>query len=438
MSDWVTLGLFCAMLLFCIMQDISILYALLAGLLLFWFYGRSKGLAWKKLAALSFDGVKTVKNILIAFMLIGVLTAFWRAAGTIAMIVCYASTLIRPSVFLLMTFLLNCVVSVLTGTSFGTGATMGVICATMGLALNIDIRLIGGAVLSGAFFGDRCSPVSTSALLVSELTGTNIFDNIRRMLRSALIPFLLSCGVYVLLGLFTTPSHDLLDLRGIFAREFTLHWLTLLPAAVILLLSFCRVNVKAAMAFSIVCAIPVCLFLQDISPAELLRIALTGFTAGDAAVGSMMSGGGIVSMLKVTGIVCISSSYSGIFKETELLNGAKAAIEHIAKKATDFTSLTFTSALASMVACNQTLAVMLTHQLCGALNRDDSDFALDLEDSVIVIAPLVPWSIAGGVPLGAIGAPAASILFACYLYLLPLWRLALSFAGKRVLMRESQ
>ena len=110
MSDWVTLGLFCAMLLFCIMQDISILYALLAGLLLFWFYGRSKGLAWKKLAALSFDGVKTVKNILIAFMLIGVLTAFWRAAGTIAMIVCYASTLIRPSVFLLMTFLLNCVV----------------------------------------------------------------------------------------------------------------------------------------------------------------------------------------------------------------------------------------------------------------------------------------------------------------------------------------
>ena len=128
---------------------------------------------------MALDGVLTVRNILITFLLIGILTALWRAAGTIAVIVSYASALIRPSVFLLMTFLLNCAVSVLMGTSFGTSATMGVICATMGTALGVDIRLIGGAVLSGVLFGDRCSPVSTSALLVAELTGTSVFDNIR-------------------------------------------------------------------------------------------------------------------------------------------------------------------------------------------------------------------------------------------------------------------
>ena len=116
---------------------------------------------------MALGGVKTVSGILLTFLVIGVLTAFWRASGTIPVIVCYASGLIRPSVFLLMSFLLNCGISFLTGTSFGTAATMGVICASMGSAMHISPVLTGGAVLSGAFFGDRCSPLSTSALLVA-------------------------------------------------------------------------------------------------------------------------------------------------------------------------------------------------------------------------------------------------------------------------------
>ena len=195
--------MFCGGLLLCLLLDWSILYALLAGLLLFLLYGRRKGFGWKALLGMALAGVKTVKNILITFLLIGVLTALWRAAGTIPVIVCYAARLIRPGVFLVMTFLLNAGVSVLTGTSFGTAATIGVICAAMGATMGVDARLTGGAVLAGAFFGDRCSPVSTSALLVSELTKTDIYGNIRRMLRTALVPFLLSVAFYFALGLFT-------------------------------------------------------------------------------------------------------------------------------------------------------------------------------------------------------------------------------------------
>ena len=179
--EWIVLGLFCGGLILCLLLNASILYALAGGLLLFLLYGRRKGFGWGKLLRMALAGVKTVRNILITFLLIGVLTAFWRSAGTIPVIVCYAAKLIRPSVFLVMTFLLNAGVSVLTGTSFGTAATMGVICATMGGVMGVNVIFTGGAVLSGVFFGDRCSPVSTSALLVSELTKTNIFDNIRRM-----------------------------------------------------------------------------------------------------------------------------------------------------------------------------------------------------------------------------------------------------------------
>ena len=332
--EWLILALFCLTLLFCIVFDISVLVALTVGLLIFLFYGKYRGHSWSALGQMAFEGIKTVKNILITFFLIGILTALGRAAGTIPTIVCCSSVLIRPSVFLLMTFLLNCGVSALTGTSFATAATMGAICISMATALHMDLRLVGGAVLSGVYFGDRCSPVSTSAILISELTGTNIFDNIKRMLRSACIPFLLSCVIYVALGFIFSPAGEIPELDTVFKGEFTLHWLTLIPAALILLLSVLRVDVKLAMTVSILASIPICIFLQHITPFDLLRTSFIGFYTPNEQIGAMMNGGGVTSMLKVAGIVCLSSSYSGIFRKTGLLDGLKHAIAIFSAKTT--------------------------------------------------------------------------------------------------------
>lgn len=421
--EWLVLGVFCGGLLLCLLFDVSILYALLAGLLLFLFYGRRKGFGWGELLKMALDGVKTVRNILITFLLIGVLTALWRAAGTIPVIVCYAAKLIRPSVFLLMTFLLNAGVSVLTGTSFGTAATMGVITATMGSVMGVPVILIGGAVLSGAFFGDRCSPVSTSALLVAELTKTSIFDNIKRMLKTALVPFLASCAVYGLLGLLSPHGEGTLDLVALFSREFRLSLWAAVPAAVILVLSLLRVNVKLTMTASILSAVPVCLFLQHQAPLDLVRTALVGFAAGDAEVAAMLNGGGITSMLRVGAIVCLSSSYSVLFRKTGLLDQVKKAIGRLAHRTSPFFAMLMTSVLTGMIACNQSLTILLVHQLCRELRPDPADMALDMEDTAVVVAPLIPWSIAGAVPLSAVGAPGTAVLLACYLYLLPVWRL---------------
>ena len=423
--DLLVLVLFCASLLLCVGMDFSILYALGIGLFLFLGYGRKKGYAWSELIGMAFSGVKTVKNILITFFLIGMLTALWRGAGTIAAIVGYASVVIRPSVFLVMTFLLNCLVSVLTGTAFGTAATMGVICATMAAAMGVDPVLTGGAVLSGVFFGDRCSPVSTSALLVAEITGTNIFQNIKNMLRTARVPFLVTCVIYTGLGLLNRSTQQVPDLRAIFSKEFSLHWLTLLPAVVILLLSLKQVNVKLAMTASILTAIPICIFAQELSVKQLPEMLLRGYYAENPEVAVMLNGGGILSMLKVASIVCLSSSYSGIFQKTGLLDRARQAIDNIAAKTTPFASAVLTAIVASMIACNQTLAIMLTNHLCKQEENDNEEFAIVLEDTAVVIAPLIPWSIAGAVPLASIGAPTQSICFACFLYLLPIWRLAL-------------
>ena len=328
----------------------------------------------------------------------------------------------NPSVMILMAFLLNCLVSVLTGTAFGTSATMGVICMTMAKAMGCNEILTGGAILSGVFFGDRCSPVSTSALLVAELTHTNIFDNIRLMVKTAILPLILTCVFYGVCGIvFPAAGSGNLSLAESFSSVFRLGLIPILPAVVIMVLSLFRVQVRKAMLASIVTALGVCLFWQHTDPSLIVGILVGGYKSPAPAISSMIDGGGIMSMVRVALIITISSSYSGIFEETGLLNGLKSKMGTVSRKITPFGTILMTSVAAGMVACNQTLATMLVDQICKELEPDAQKFAIDMENSVIVVAPLVPWSIAGAVPLASVSAPLTSIVAAVFLYLLPLW-----------------
>ena len=420
-----TIGIFCALLIICIITGKSILYALLAGLIIFSLYGKKQGYSWRQISRMALQGAWKVKNILLTFILIGMLTALWRQAGTIPAIICYTVHLIKPSTFLLMTFLLNCLISVLTGTALGTAATIGVVCATMASALGIPSWMTGGAILSGVYFGDRCSPVSTSALLVAELTETGIYTNIKNMIKSALAPFTITCILYLTVSIQLHGKTEMPDLGHAFGSEFRLSWIALLPAAVILLLSVMQAGVKIAMIASIVTAIPVCIGLQNMAFTELPELLLNGFHSTDVTVAAMLNGGGITSMLKVGAIVCISSSYSGIFQATGILNGFQKMVCLLADRTKPYFAVLVTSILTSVMACNQTPAIMLADQLCSRTEPDKLRFANNLEDSAVLIAPLVPWSIACAVPLTAAGAPGYSVLFAVFLYLLPLCDLVL-------------
>ena len=195
-----------------------------------------------------------------------------------------------------------------------------------------------------------------------------------------------------------------------------------IPAAVIVVLSAFKVRVKAAMTVSILSALPICVLLQNIAVAELPKIIVMGYIARDAEVGAMISGGGIISMLRVAAIIFISSSYSGIFKKAGLFDGVKDMVDKLANRTTAFTATLLTSFVAGAMACNQTLAIMLTNQLTDHTDSDKSRFALTLEDTVVVTSPLIPWSIASATPLAAIGGSAISIPFAVFLWILPLWR----------------
>lgn len=403
--------------------DLSIVLALLIGLILFSVYAKLKGHSLKAILKMTVDGAKTSKNILIVFFLVGVLTALWRDCGTIPTIITYTVDLINPKSFIFMTFALCCLVSFLIGTSFGSAATMGVICVTMGMAMGANPVLTGGAMLSGVLFGDRCSPVSTSALLVSELTDTNIYENIKRMFKTATVPFALTSLIYIISGFFSHTGESTTDIAELFAKEVNITPLALIPAAVILTLALFKVKTRYSMLCSIISAFFVSLFVQKTEITELLRFTVTGYEASLPELSQMLDGGGIASMVRVLLIVCISSAYSGIFNATGMLQKLIEKLEALAEKTGSFAVTVFVSIFTSMISCNQTLAIILSDSLCSKLEKDNKQFAIDLENSVVVIAPLIPWSIAGAVPLTSAGAPAMSLLTAFFLYLLPLYYL---------------
>ena len=252
------------------------------------------------------------------------------------------------------------------------------------------------------------------------------------MIKTSLVPFLLTCAAFLLAGFFGSAHGAAADCVAMFAKHFSLSWLCVLPAAVIILLSLFKVNVKITVTVSIVISAAICHWVQAVPLGEILQTALTGFVSKDAELSAMLSGGGVTSMVSSVMIVCLTSCYSGIFEGTGLLDGAKALVSRLSEKTTPFGGVFAAALFTSLIGCNQALPIMLTHQLCDDGSRDGGELAIDLENTAVVIPPLIPWSIAGAIPLATVGAPATSVICACYLYLLTIWNLSLSFfKGKK-------
>ena len=430
MLETLILGLFIGGLGLCIIGNFQILYALVFGMFLFGFYALKCGYSKRETIKMLFEGVSKIKNILIIFGLIGALTAVWRLSGTIPFILYYSVDLIKPEIFVLSTFLLCCLMSALIGTSMGTAGTIGVICMMISNTVRIDPLITGGAVLSGIYFGDRVSPMSSSAQLVSVLTETEIYLNIKNMVSTSIVPFVLSCVFYLLISKSNIEGEINTSYVKVLDEYFNLSYVVVIPAVLIILFAVLKINVKTSMAISIVTALVIAITVQDITFFDAIRCLFQGYdVANNEELAILLNGGGISSMIKVSFIVLISATYSGVLSRTNILSGIKDKIKFCSQKISPFGATFITSIVANSFGCNQTLGVMLTEEMCNDLYEDKYKLACALENTAIVVAPLIFWNIAGAVPIETIGTDRGCLVYACYLYLLPTWNFILGLVN---------
>ncbi|MBS6207733.1 MAG: sodium:proton antiporter, partial [Firmicutes bacterium] len=187
----IAFGIFIIFMVLSLIAGISTIPALFLGLVVFLAVGRRKGFSLKSMLDMSVGGIKNSLVVIEVMLIIGLITAVWRVSGTITVFVYYGMKIIVPPLFLLITFLLSCVLSYALGTSFGTAGTVGVIFMTLARSGGVDPVMTAGVIMSGIYFGDRCSPVSSSANLVAGVTGTKIFDNVKLMMKTAMVPLIL-------------------------------------------------------------------------------------------------------------------------------------------------------------------------------------------------------------------------------------------------------
>ena len=417
--------IFTLSLIFSLIINISILIPLTIGMVSFSLTAIHRGFEVKSVINMIFKGMKKALSLMPIFALIGIITALWRASGTIPFFVYYGTKIMNPDYFILFAFLLSCVVSFALGTSFGTVGTIGVVLIVLARGGGVNVSVAAGAIVSGAFFGDRCSPTSSSANLVATVTGTNLYDNIKRMMITGILPFIASVIIYLFLSksnpLKVTDSALLNDI----STYFNLNYSTVLPAVIIFILALFKKNVKTSMFFSILTAFIICLFVQKMNILNVVQTMFYGFTLeNNSALSGIISGGGLFSMVKVSFIVLIASSYSGIFEETGMLNDIQGFLTKMSNKIGIYLTTLFTSLATSAFCCNQTLPVLLTYQLMNKIyiekGMTKEDIAIDIENTAIMTSELFPWSIAIAVPLATLSADATSIFFAVYIYLIPL------------------
>lgn len=414
-------------LLVCVVMDISILYAMFFGYVCFFTQAARAGYSTKQILQFSVQGIAKSKNILMLFVLIGMLTGSWRASGTIPYIVYTSVDWISPRFFVLSAFLLSTMMSSLIGTSFGTASIMGVVLIILAELNGVNLVMTAGAVLSGAYFGDRTSPMSSSARLVCDITHTDYYENIGMWLQTVAIPYGLSIAAYVVFCRIELAQSVNTDFLQEFHSYFNLSWVLILPALTLIVLSVFKVNVRLNMLLSVLLACVLCIVNQGSSILMVLNTLMFGYSiSSQGQLGSMIAGGGIISMVRAGAIVLIASSYVGIFEGTNMLSRVETASAAINKKIGAYATTLLMGTLTSMVACNQTLAIMMTNLLCHKHYASSKRLAMDIANTTVLISGIIPWSIACAVPLAIMNVDSSAIIYAFFLYLTPLWNLMIA------------
>ena len=408
-------------------------WALLIGLLLFTGIGLKQlmekeslgaGKGIKELSSSSWGSIRDSLIVIEVMLIIGLITAAWRISGTITIFVYYGMKVIVPPLFLIIAFLLSCLLSYALGTSFGVAGTVGVIFMALARSGGVDPLLTAGVLMSGIYFGDRASPVSSSANMVAGITKTEILTNVKLMMKTGLLPVVITFAAYCVLSVLNPISHVDSALMETFREEFTLSPWGFLPAILMLALPLLKVGVIWAILISVVASGVIAFAVEHIPVLEICKVLIFGYHPTGEGLSAILDGGGLVSMIEIVIILIISCAYSGIFNRTGMLEGLLSRITKCCRKIGRFATALILGLASSILFCNQTIATLMCNDLLTRPFLDtggnQQELAIDIENSTIVVVGLVPWAIACSVPLTFFGVGYGALPWSCYLYLVPL------------------
>lgn len=405
---------------------------------------------YKQIQQGAFDALKVVLPTMTILMAIGVLIGTWMISGTIPTIIVYGLKSINPAFLLAFTLIFTAVLSLVTGTSYGSAGSAGVAMMAIGHAMGLNPGMVAGAVICGAMFGDKLSPFSDTTNLAPAVAGAKLGDHVKSMLWTTVPPMIISIIIFTVLGITQTSggydTGDLSSYTGYLEGNFHIGFVTLLPAILIIVLLMFRVGAFEALGIGAVAGALVAIFIQGASLQTVLKVCYSGFTSDTdiAVLKSILNRGGMSSMLQYVAIITFAVGMGGMLDRLGVLN---KILSIFTKKINSDGSLILATIIVgyvtSIISCSSPMSHVLTGRLMQPLFKERKVepriLSRCLEDSGTLAGPMIPWHGYGIYMAGTLGvAWSQYILFVPLLWLTPLFSILYGFTGISIKHTENK
>ena len=417
--------------------QIPLLLATIVAVLL----GFKLGYKWDDMEKGMISTINSSMQAILIQMIIGIIIGTWILAGIVPTMIYYGLQILSPAIFLPSAAILCAIISVATGSAWTTAGTVGIALLGVGQGLGMPLPLVAGTIISGAYFGDKMSPLSDSTNLAAAVTEVKLFDHIGHMLKTTSVSFVIALILYGFVGmkysgsaLDTAQINQLLDALK---QHFHISPILLLPPILVVSIVIMKVPAVPGLLCGGILGGIFAIIFQKSTLADVILVSHYGFNSqsGFEAMDSLLSRGGLDSMMYTVSLIIVAMCFGGVIEKIKVL-------EVIAEKLLIFTktrgSLVLTTALSSIF-CNFTMADQyLAIVVPGRMFRksyEEKNLKLKnlsrvLEDSGTLTSSLVPWSTCGAFMLTTLGVhPFAYLPFAFLNLINPIISIIYGYTG---------
>lgn len=405
------------------------------------------------------ENVKSTTGALLILLMVGALAGTWLISGVIPTMIYYGLQILSPSIFLASCVVICAIISIATGSSWTTSATVGIALIGIAEALGISLGMTAGAVLSGAYFGDKLSPLSDTTNLAPAMAGTDLFTHIKYMTYTTVPTITITLIIFIIIGLGLEPE-GIADTDSILAsidKSFTISpWLFVVPLLVIVMIVRKTPPLIALLAGTLLGGLAALIFqpeiVKTIGGGETLNFTTaykgimnaitvdTAVTTDNEALNDLFSAGGMSGMLGTIWLIVCAMVFGGIMDAIGALSRISKALLSLFHTTFGLFASTVASCLAlNITASDQYLAIVVPGKMYAKAFEEKGlapeNLSRTLEDSGTVTSVLVPWNTCGAYQSGVLGVPVVDYFFyAIFNWLSPF--MTLIFAAFRIKIRE--
>ena len=405
------------------------------------------------------DNLKSVTGAILILLFVGALAGTWLISGVIPAMIYYGLQILHPSIFLPACVIICALISLATGSSWTTSATVGIALIGIGKALGIPVGMVAGAVLSGAYFGDKLSPLSDTTNLAPAMAGADLFTHIRYMTHTTVPSILVTLIVFIILGIGfsgdgTANSQELLAAMN---EVFTINLLLfIVPIIVIVMIVRKTPPLVALFVGAVLGAIAALIFQQELllslsgestlSVYGIYQVIIDAITVSteiettSAALTDLFQSGGMEGMLDTIWLIICAMAFGGVMDAIGALSTISAALLSIAQSTFQLFASTVASCLTiNITASDQYLSIVVPGKMFEKAYKDrglaPENLSRTLEDSGTVTSVLIPWNTCGAYQSGVLGVDVAQyFFFAVFNWLSPF--MTLFFAAFQIKIKQ--